>query len=273
MGIERLGLSDKDLELLAAASDQSADVLRADLERRPWSVLDLLALPSVVEAALEPADPFRMQVSPFLFFAVLVQTTADDLRTSTVINEWTGPRQRLPMFDVEPVREFADAPGRVIFVARLLASFARPVELPVPANAFDLSDLACWLDAAMPDDRPILLGHLGDLALFRAGILADKTGARGVDQDLLLTLARQLELSDEEIEQLLDTSTFSPGIDAMESLGPAWYRAAQDSSVQAGTSTPILSDIASRFRPARRFLNHLADRYLSSENAQIGFTI
>ncbi len=276
MGIERLGLSDADLDVLAAAMDTTVLQLRADLDRRPWSILDHLEHPGVVEAAMEPADPFRSNVSPFLFFAVLAQQAANDLRASTYVNEWTGPRQRLPVFDVEPLREFAEAPGRVLFIAQLLAAFARPSALPVPANALDLEDVAAWIEVSVPEDQVTLLRHLGDLALFRSGVLADETGPHAIDATLIERLLHPLRLSADELvslhEHLADVASVSPGIDAMESLGPTWYRAASNADDRGRLSLTV-TDIATRFRPARRFLNHLADQYLDPGSIAVGLSI
>ncbi len=276
MGIERLGLSDADLDVLAAAMDTTVLQLRADLDRRPWSILDHLEHPGVVQAALEPEDPFRSNVSPFLFFAVLAQQAANDLRGSTYVNEWTGPRQRLPVFDVEPLREFAEAPGRVLFIAQLLAAFARPSALPVPANALDLEDVAAWIEVSVPEDQVTLLRHLGDLALFRSGVLADETGPHAIDATLIERLLHPLRLSADELaslhEHLADAASVSPGIDAMESLGPTWYRAASHADDRGRLSLTV-TDIATRFRPARRFLNHLADQYLNPGSVAVGLSI
>lgn len=271
MGIERLGLSEDDLVLLAGVTDRAVVDLRAELDARPWSILDLLGHSAVVTAALEPEDPFRLQVSPFLFFAVLAQKAATELRSTNVVNEWTGPRQRLPVFDVEPLREFSEAPGRVVFLARLLATFCQPQPLALPVNALDMEDVAAWLEVAEASDRSRLLAHLGDLALFRAGVLADETGPQSLDHDLLTRLLRPLGLDADDI-LVTDPASISPGIDIMESLGPTWYRAASDAD-DKGTLSLVVSDIATRFRPARRFLNHLADAYLNPGKATIGFTL
>lgn len=276
MGIERLGLSDTDLDVLADALGVTATDLRSDLDRRPWSILDLLQHADVVAAALEPEDPFRSQVSPFLFFAVLAQQAAIDVRSSSYVNEWAGPRQRLPVFDVEPLREFAEGPGRVLFIARLLAGFTHPNDLPVPADALDLADVASWIEVSLPKDRSTLLRHLGDLALFRAGVLADETGSQPMGAELVERLVRPLHLTVDDfnllLEPLADSATFAPGIEAMESLGPTWYRASRTADDE-GSVSALVTDIAARFRPARRFLNHLADRYLDPGPVTIGFSV
>lgn len=272
MGIERLGLSDSDVAALAGTLGQDDDTLRLELDRRPWSLLDVLEHPDVVGSILEPTDPLRDQTSPYLFFAVVTQQAAADLRRTTVVNDWAGAGQRLPVFDVEPLREFIEAPGRVIFVASLLASFCSPARLPAPVNPLDLEGLTDWLEVAIPDDRVTLLRHLGDLALFRSGVMADETGPRSFEPPVAERLGRSLGLTSDEILALLGVGSFSPGIDAMESLGPSWYRAATEED-EDGRLSLVINDIANRFRPARRFLNHLADRYLQPLEPGLGYSL
>ncbi len=271
MGIERLGLSDNDIDMLATALDEDAAVVRADLEQRPWSLLDVLEHPAVVEALLEPTAGLTLETSSYLFFAVLTQQASVDLRSTHVVNEWTGPGKRLPVFDVDPLREFIEAPGRVIFVARMLSRFSEPPRLPVPVNTLDLEALADWLDVAVPADKALLYRQLGDLALFRSGVLADETGPRTIEASTAGRLGRSLDLTSDEVLEMLDPASFSPGLDAMETLGPSWYRAATDAD-EVGALSVVLNDIANRFRPARRFLNHLADHYLNPIEPTLGLT-
>src|SRR3712207_3957724 len=49
-------------------------------------------------------------VSPFLVFAVAVHRTAARLASAVYVEERTGPRQRLPVFDVAPLRELLAEP-------------------------------------------------------------------------------------------------------------------------------------------------------------------
>jgi hypothetical protein len=252
------GLTERDVGTLASIVGVETDGLAAELRRRPWWIHDLLARPDVFEKVLDrhshPADI----VSPFLLFSVLVHKTAEDLREATYVNEWIGPRSRMPLFDVAPLQEFVDDPGRTFFLAALLSSFATPESPPVPAGPFDLYGLALWLDQAFPGDRVVLLRRLGDLSLFLTGMFPDHTGARPLRPVDAERLGRTVGMTAEEMLALCDRSVLSPGLDALESLGSRWYKAAV-----LGDGTPqVVGDVGSRFRSARRVLNHLADRYL-----------
>lgn len=53
-----------------------------------------------------------------------------------------------------------------------------------------------------------------------------------------------------------------PGIELLEQLGSRWYRRAHELAPVRSARLAVVSEVAERFRPARRVLNHLADRYL-----------
>jgi hypothetical protein len=251
-------LSGDDIVNLAAIVRVEPTSLAADLRRRPWSVNDLLSDPRVFETILARKAPPFIGVSPFLLFAVLVHHVAGELRQATYVNEWTGPKSRLPVFDVEPLQEFLEEPGREFFLARLLASFATPLPPPVPADPLDIHDLASWVDHALPSDRIELLRRLGDLSLWKSGVFPDSTGPHPLDTPEAQFLGQTAGLSELQLLELCDGARISPGLDALETLGSHWYGAAAS---DPGVS-PIVSDVANRFRAARRILNHLSDRYL-----------
>lgn len=254
---QRLNLHDEDLIALARALDTDVESLRGDLDRRPVYVSEVLRQPEVAEAIL--GDTTQLIVSPLLFFAVLIHRSADELSSSEWVDEWVSPGCRLPVFDVEPLLEFTDSPGRLLFTAQLLVDFAMPAKVPVPADRLDLEDLVTWLDAAEPSDQLVMLRQLGDLALFQAGVFPDSTGATTMTAAQAEHLGRSVQMTDDELEQLVDQGSATPGLDALELLSSAWYRAAADNS----DSAPILlRDVANRIRAARRFLNYVADHYL-----------
>lgn len=252
------GLSERDLRTLAAITAGDADELAEDLRLRPWGIHDLLADDDVVAGVLgRHAHPANL-VSPFLLFAVMVHGAASELRTATFVNDWTGPKARLPVFDVEPLQEFIEDPGRLFFLVRLLESFALPSPAPVPADPFDLAGMALWVDDALPSQRATLLCRLGDLSLFLSGILPDATGPRTFGPVEAEQLAATVDMTSEEVLGLCDSASISPGLDAMESLGSRWYECA----LEAGPAPIVIADVAHRFRAARRVLNHVSDRFL-----------
>jgi hypothetical protein len=262
---EHLNLHDGDVAVLARALGTDGQCLRDDLDRRPWYANDVLRRPEVVESVLHGAGVESVAVSPLLFFAVLTHSAAEELSSTDWVDEWAGPGCRLPVFDVEPLLEFADAPARLLFTARLLASFAEPEASPIPVDRLDLDELVDWLGAVEPIDHIVLLRQLGDLALFRAGVFPDSIGATTMSTAQAEHLGRSVRMTDDELNHLVDHGSPTPGLDALETLSSAWYRAAAESSPAAPV---LLRDVAHRIRAARRFLNYAADRYLHRTQAR-----
>lgn len=251
-------LSERDIATLAGVVGSDPAELTADLKRRPWYIHDLLSSDDVFDAVMDRHDHPANVVSPFLLFAVLVHRAAGELREATYVNDWSGPRARLPVFDVAPLQEFVEDTGRTTFLAGLLTSFALPDPPPVPADPFDLSSMAMWLDQALPVDRTVLLRRLGDLALFSAGVFPDRTGSKPLRPVDAERLGRTVQMSADEILSLCDPGRLAPGLEALDTLGAKWYTA----SVSEGGSPPLVADVANRFKAARRVLNHLTDSHL-----------
>jgi hypothetical protein len=253
--------TDRDVATLAGISGcSSADELRANVRLRPWALHELLEDEDVFDAVMARHDHPANVVSPSLLFGVLAHRVARELRTSTFVHDWAGPRSRLPVFDVEPLHEFVADPGRLSFLIRLLASFVVPEPPPVPANPMDMIDLAGWVEAALPEDRVTLLRRLGDLALFLAGVFPDRVGSAPLMPVDAQRLGKTLDMTSDDVLALCSITSLAPGLDAFDTLGAAWYSAAREA---APTQPAVVSDIASRFSSARRVLNVLSDRYLN----------
>ena len=261
------GLSERDLRTLAAITAGDADELTEDLRLRPWAIHDLLADEDVVAGVMGRQAHPSCVVSPFLLFAVMVHSAAAELRTATFVNDWTGPKSRLPVFDVEPLQEFIEDPGRVFFLVRLLESFAVPSSAPLPADPLDMGELALWVDDALPSQRATLLCRLGDLSLFMTGILPDATGPVVLGPQEAQRFGRTVDMAPDEVLELCDRGSVSPGLDALECLGSRWY----ESALEAGPAPTVVADVANRFRAARRVLNHVSDRYLYEPGSPWGW--
>lgn len=261
-------LAEGDLLALGQIAGRDPDSLRADLRDQPWLLPQLLSHPEALDAITDPACDLDEVVSPFLLFAVISHRAASELASATHVNDWFGPKSRIPVFDVAPLHEFARDSGRLLFLAGLLASFTGPRSSPVPVESLDLGSLAIWHDAVSDDDRPALLRQLGDLALFLAGVFPDRTGPIALTIEDAGRLGRTLALTSDEILALVRSESPSPGLDALESLGERWYRAAIHESKDR--SQPVLADVASRFRSARRFLNHVVDTYVFPSAGTLG---
>ena len=134
-------ITDSELESLARLAGRDVGELRGELRKRPWSLSDLLADPTLVEAVLEPTSILATP-GPFALFAVMVRQAADDVLDSDYVNDWVGPRSRLPVFDVAPLQELVVAPGRLLFHYRTSQSPVNEILGAVAASGLTVADMS-----------------------------------------------------------------------------------------------------------------------------------
>jgi hypothetical protein len=297
-------LTEADLLALVHADEvpaATAEARLAALRRAPALVLDVLDRPAVSAgllnlASADAGERFTL-VSPFLVFAAAIHRIAADLLTSAYAPERTAPRLRVPVFDGPQLAAYLVSPVHRLFLAELLASFARSSGGVVVTrtshglrrrswNDLDLGRLAVLLDSLPEPDRPPVWRRLGDLALFLSGVFPaalERALSGRLDP---ARLARTTGLTAPPAADLGPAELF-------EWLGAGWYRLAashasrvpsqpahvQPALGQGAPATPIvvpapvvststgvsataLRDNAEHFHQARRVLNAAADRYL-----------
>jgi hypothetical protein len=231
------------------------------------------ALPSPeLEAAVfghaGPADPLRA-ASPFLTFAVAVHRTAERLAGANYVEEWIGPRRRVPVFAVEPLRQLLGDPLRRFFLVELLSSYTHVVSgttwTPTRRgwrrrrfSELDVVQLAELVEAVAPAELAGVLRRLGDLALFLIGVFPDHTARTALGRPS--AEARLLRSAG------VDPTRVAPGsvepFPLLERLGARWYSLAVQRSVAPSASVQVLEHIAEHFTDARRILNVVTDLYL-----------
>lgn len=231
------------------------------------NVLESSELEEAVFGRAPGADPL-CAASPFLTFAVAVNRVADRLATATYVEEWIGPRRRVPVFAVEPLRQLLADPQRRYFLVELLSSYTHVVSGSTWTatrrgwrrrrfSELDVVQLAELADAVPAAELPGVLRRLGDLALFLTGVFPDHTatttlGRPSAEVRLLRTAG-------------VDPSRVTPGsLDAfqlLERLGARWYALAVRRSAAPGV-VAALDSIAEHFTDARRILNVVTDSYL-----------
>jgi hypothetical protein len=205
--------------------------------------------------------------SPFLTFAVAVHRTGAHLERSAFVNEWVGPRQRIPVFNVGPMRELLAEPVRRFFLVELLASYTHVASGVTwertrrgwrrrRFSELDPLRLAGLLEVVSPSEQAGVYRRLGDLALFLTGVFPDHTSVTGLAGIDAARLLRATGLVPDPASEL-------GGVALMEYLGARWYRRA--AGLVNGTplgSFTAAAEMGERFSDARRFLNVVADRYL-----------
>ena len=282
-------LSDADLALLAEAAGESGSrrQLAARLRERPADIDGLLARPEVFAALFEDAreDPIVV-VGPFVAFAVLLARTPALFETVTFVPERVGRRSTVPVFEVEPLREFVADPLRRLFLADLLASYTH-----VASGALWVKSRRGWrhrrfseLDPAQfaeliltvpPDQRLVLYRRLGDLTLFLTGVFPDHVAARTLTPIAVERLrravggagspsgGRELAGGPGDAGGALAGSAGLGDLHLLEWAGRRSYRLAWDATGHGDLGlSPVLGYVAEHFRHARLILNFLTDRYL-----------
>ena len=253
----RQHLTDADRQLLVAAAGEGVGIAAA------------LSHPAAERAVFSHQGDDRplMAASPFLTFAVGVHRTAAHLESVTFVDEWVGPRQRIPVFDVPRLRDLLASPPRRYFLVELLASYTHLASGVTwertrrgwrrrKFSELDPVRLAAQLEVVEPPERPGVYRRLGDLALFLTGVFPDHAslvGVRGIDA------ARLVRSSDLSADQAGDLA----GIALLTHLGSRWYRLAAASAAGVPSATlATAAEVGERFDDARRVLNVVTDRYL-----------
>ena len=256
-------LSDADLGLLVSAADA-----RGDVRRDPPRLEALIDSPAIFRQLFTtPGRDPLLQGTPFLAFAVLIHRVVRDLNQASFVEEWVGPRQRVPVFDTAGLKDFGADPLRRFFLVQLLASYTnvasgsllvktrrgwrrqRFSELD-PMRLIELAEL-------VPEpERPSVYRRLGDLSLFLTGIFPDYAAERLVGERERRGLERALRPADREQAEGRD------GIWLLEQLGRRAYRIAHHAADRDAPMAGVLADVSQNFAVARRVLNFLTDRYL-----------
>lgn len=283
-------LTTEDLALLARqqpsdvpgrSQDASEDPVAA-LRREPARIERLLEDSGVFQAVFAEGEragdePLLVRASPFLIFAVAVNRACRELAEANYVNEWAGPRQRIPVFSAEQLHEFLDDSLRRLFLAELLGSYTHvasgTVWVQTPRgprrrrfSEMDLLRLASMLEVVSEQDQAGVYRRLGDLALFLTGVFPDHTAGRAfrpVDVERLsraMAAGGQSGAGGEELSEAIETR--GP-VGMLEHLGAHWYRLAASRSGGSLTGTMRATiAVGEHFSEARRVLNHVADRYL-----------
>ena len=215
--------------------------------------------------AFDPAHA----ASPFLTFAVAVHRVSERLAAVTYVNEWVGPRRRVPVFGVDRLRELLADPLRRFFFVELLGSYthvvsgsmwtrhparleASTVQRARPAAARRIARrragggaAGCAAAARRPRPVPhrrVPRPHRQHPA--RAAVRAAAAPAFG----------RTRSATREDVA--------ANAFELLELLGARWYRLATRLSPAPSGSVRALEAIAEGFSDARRVLNVVTDTYL-----------
>jgi hypothetical protein len=266
-------LSDADIAFLARVSAIAGVEPRA-VRSNPEALIKVLAHPAAFDAVFGASSEGEfLPASPFLSFALLVHRGWVELQRAHHVDEWVGPRQRLPVLGGDDLRSFLAPAQHRLFLTELLSSYTRVTSgsswVHTPRgwrrrrfSELDPVRLASLLDAVPEAERPGVYRRLGDLALFLTGVFPDHTEIHGLGP---LDEARLLRLSGLTPERQTHEgwgTTPTGAVGVLERLGERWYRLASRSVGPLTGTMPVVAEVAENFGVARRSLNYLTDRYL-----------
>jgi hypothetical protein len=272
-------LSDDDWKVIRRVAPQAGadpDDVRGDVD----ALTRVLAHPAAFEAVFTTSDEDALiAVSPFLAFALIVHRAWDELHHVGHVDEWVGPRQRLPVLGGVDLREFLAAAPRRLFLTELLASYTRVASGATWVHTrrgwrrrrfseLDPVRLASLLEVVPEEERSGVYRRLGDLALFLTGVFPDHTELRGLGPINEGRLLRVSGLAVEEGRPAPSAGASLTGtVSLLERLGQRWYQLATRTARPLTEPMRVVAEVGERFGPARRTLNYLTDRHLFARRA------
>jgi hypothetical protein len=269
-------LSRRDLQVLGETVPADPAAVSARIREDPSVVDDFLASALLFDRLFGEDRSVQAGVTPFLIFGVLVNRSAAEVRRARYVAEWVEPGKRLPVFDVDPLRDFVDDGVRRFFLIELLSSFTRVASghwwvrtrrgfRRRRFSELDLARLVEFAEQGPAAVRPALYRRLGDVSLFLSGVFPDHSAARPLDARDREMLARSAGPAGSELAPVVAAAGRGAGEELafLEDLGGRWYRrAVAEAAARAGPDLSHLEDVADRMPAARRLLNHLSDRHL-----------
>ena len=265
--VEALGGHDLDVLSMLDDDPGPSERLRARLRANPEVIEAYLADSRLFDLLFGGSESDRIRVlTPALAFAVLVHRAIEDLRSANHVSEWVGAGERLPVFDVDSLREFIEDTTRRFMVIELLASFTSVASGSTWVQTtrgyrrrrfseLDPASLAELVESLPRERRAAGYRRLGDVTLFLTGVFPDHTARHPIGVIGQARLARATGIG-------ADWSGGAEYLRFLERAGRHWYERALDMSLPAMDVGGPLQDFAANFTRARRFLNYLGDRHL-----------
>lgn len=201
-----------------------------------------------------------VQVSPYLYFELLLRRAIRDIERESYTLERIGYRTVVPVFDGKKVLEVLARDALRDYLVELLVSFIRINNITVyirrgrgvyfkkTLSDFDLELLAELSERVDEPYRFIFLKRAGDIALFVSGIFPEQLFGELHASFAKRTWLRNFKGRGEELEE----------------KGIELYRKASESAVAKEYELDtLLSYIAENFRFTKKPLNVMTDRYLT----------
>jgi len=125
-----------------------------------------------------------LEISPALFFEILLRRAAKDLESTTYTVEKTT-NMKIPVFDTREVVQLLTQQPLLLYLADMLASFTKVENYTlsiqigkgiwekVRFNGLDIQNLMNFCEAVEDESQLALYKRIGDICLFMLGIFPD----------------------------------------------------------------------------------------------------
>jgi hypothetical protein len=224
----------------------------------------------LLEAMLDDDELFQrllgdeevlVQVSPWLFFAVLLRRAQRDMQQETYTVERRA-RQKVHLFDADRVLELLERDLLRDYLASMLASFTRITSVTIPVrvrpgvwrryrtNELDVDSMMRYCQSVDEAYRFDVYKRIGDACLFLAGMFPEY-----IDNQHRYPQSQQLRPR--------SRGRIVASLEEYEAHGRAFYRlAAEHATARAEGLDEVLATLSENFVLAEKPLTFLAHRYL-----------
>jgi hypothetical protein len=211
---------------------------------------------------------FLLQVSPWLYFNVLLRRARQDLEAETFTMERRS-RQKVVLFDTNQVTDLLGRPAIRDYLSGLLASFTRVASMTVRVNVgrgvwrryrtndLDVEGMMRYAEAVEAPFRFEPYKRIGDVCLFMTGMFTEHIETRH-------RYAASRQIRPGSRGRLLQQR------EDYERYGRAFYRlAAEHERAAVGGLDEVLETLSENFLLAEKPLAFLSQRYLWANRHQL----
>jgi hypothetical protein len=224
----------------------------------------------LLEAMLDDDELFQrllgdeevlVQVSPWLFFAVLLRRAQRDMQQETYTVERRA-RQKVHLFDADRVLELLERDLLRDYLASMLASFTRITSVTIPVrvrpgvwrryrtNELDVDSMMRYCQSVDEAYRFDVYKRIGDACLFLAGMFPEY-----IDNQHRYPQSQQLRPR--------SRGRIVASLEEYEAHGRAFYRLAADhETARAEGLDAVLATLSENFVLAEKPLTFMTNRYL-----------
>lgn len=244
-------LPERDLDFVvqtAAPQFKDRKQLKQLISDDPSFRKGLLGNPDLFERIVARKQPLDLEVSPLLFFEVLLRRAAKEMEKATHTVERTNS-QRIPIFDAEETLAFLENDDALYYLTHLLASFVQ-CEAGAPADT-DIDRLVGLGEKAENEEQRFLAQkRIADLCLFILGIFPEH-----LTYDYIYLFSKKVPPWRNELTRSMGD---------YEEIGQRFYSlVAKQRLARIKGLKEVFQFLADNFYQAKKPLNFISEHYLA----------